>query len=82
MGELELTEIEVKVLQLFFSREGRVISRGDLLQSVWGMAPDTETRTIDNFIVRLRKYFESDPANPVHFQTVRGRGYRFVRDQI
>lgn len=81
MGELELTEIEVKVLQLFFSREGRVISRGDLLQSAWGMAPDTETRTIDNFIVRLRKYFESDPANPVHFQTVRGRGYRFVRNE-
>ncbi len=78
MGELELTEIEVKVLQLFFSREGKVISRGDLLQSVWGMAPDTETRTIDNFIVRLRKYFESDPAKPIHFQTVRGRGYRFV----
>ncbi len=80
-GEIELTELEVRVLQLFFSREGKVISRGDLLQSVWGMAPDTETRTLDNFIVRLRKYFEEDPARPVYFQTVRGRGYRFVRGE-
>lgn len=79
-GKIELTELEVKMLQVFFSREGRVISRGELLQSVWGMAPDTETRTLDNFVVRLRKYFESDPARPLHFQTVRGRGYRFVRE--
>jgi two-component system alkaline phosphatase synthesis response regulator PhoP len=79
-GEIELTELEVKMLQVFFSREGKVISRGELLQSVWGMAPDTETRTLDNFVVRLRKYFETDPAKPVHFQTVRGRGYRFVRE--
>jgi len=80
-GDLELTELEVKVLQLFFSREGKVISRSDLLQSVWGMAPNTETRTLDNFIVRLRKYFEVDPARPAHFLTVRGRGYRFVRGE-
>ncbi len=79
-GELELTELEVKMLRLFFSREGKVISRGELLQLVWGMSPDTETRTLDNFVVRLRKYFESDPANPMHFQTVRGRGYRFIKD--
>jgi DNA-binding response OmpR family regulator len=78
-GELELTELEVKMLQLFILREGKIISRGELLQSVWGVKPDTETRTLDNFIVRLRKYFETDPARPVHFQTVRGRGYRFVR---
>ncbi len=80
-AEIELTELEVKVLRLFFSREGKVISRGDLLQSVWGMAPDTETRTLDNFIVRLRKYFEENPTKPKFFQTVRGRGYRFVRNQ-
>ncbi|MCF6179227.1 MAG: response regulator transcription factor [Geopsychrobacter sp.] len=80
-GKLELTELEMKMLQLFFQREGKIISRGELLQSVWGMKPDTETRTLDNFIVRLRKYFEPDPAKPVHFQTVRGRGYRFVREQ-
>ena len=76
-GEQPLTELEVKMLKLFFAREGKLISRGELLQSVWGMQPDTETRTLDNFIVRLRKYFELDPAKPVHFLTVRGRGYRF-----
>jgi DNA-binding response OmpR family regulator len=44
------------------------------------MSPDTETRTLDNFIVRMRKYFEQDPARPVHFLTIRGRGYQFVRE--
>lgn len=76
-GQQQLTELEIKMLQLFVSNENRLIHRGELLQSVWGMQPDTETRTLDNFIVRLRKYFEADPANPQHFLTVRGRGYRF-----
>lgn len=79
-GQLQLTELEIKMLQLFTSNEGKVISRGELLQSVWGMQPDTETRTLDNFIVRLRKYFELDPAKPRHFLTIRGRGYRFKRN--
>ncbi len=79
-GTVDLTDLEVRMLRLFFRREGEVLSRTVLLESVWGMAPDTETRTLDNFIVRLRKYFEPDPARPVHFLTVRGRGYRFVRD--
>lgn len=79
-GRLELTELEMKMLSLFFSHQGRVLSRGELLESVWGLAPDTETRTLDNFVVRLRKYFEADPARPRHFLTVRGRGYRFVKD--
>lgn len=78
-GQIELTELEVKMLQIFFREESRVLSRGHLLESVWGMAPDTETRTLDNFIVRLRKYFEADPSRPQHFLTVRGRGYKFVR---
>lgn len=78
-GRLKLTELEIRMLRLFFSRQGKVISRGELLKTVWGMAPDTETRTLDNFIVRLRKYFEQDPARPRHFLTVRGRGYRFLR---
>ena len=68
------------MLETFFAAEGHALSRARLLQSVWGVAGDTETRTLDNFIVRLRKYFESDPANPRHFQTVRGKGYRFVRN--
>ncbi|PLX88813.1 MAG: DNA-binding response regulator [Desulfuromonas sp.] len=78
-GTVTLTELEVRMLDLFFTQEGQVLSRGQLLQTVWGMAPDTETRTLDNFIVRLRKYFEDDPAHPRHFLTVRGRGYRFVK---
>ena len=68
------------MLELFFRHEGRILSRSELLQKVWGVSPDTETRTLDNFVVRLRKYFEADPAHPQHFQTVRGRGYRFVRN--
>ncbi len=78
-GKLQLTELEMKMLSLFFANEGEILSRGELLKTVWGMAPDTETRTLDNFVVRIRKYFEPDPAKPVHFLTVRGRGYRFVR---
>jgi len=78
-GEIDLTEMEVRVLALFFQKEGEIIPRGELLESVWGYTNDTETRTLDNFIVRLRKYFERDPGKPVHFQTIRGVGYRFVR---
>jgi DNA-binding response OmpR family regulator len=78
-GEIDLTEMEVRVLSLFFQKEGRPVQRSDLLQSVWGYSCDAETRTLDNFIVRLRKYFEPDPAHPTHFQTVRGVGYRFSR---
>ena len=76
-GEIDLTEMEVRVLAIFFRKEGRAIPRSELLQTVWGYSSDTETRTLDNFIVRLRKYFEPDPAHPIHFQTVRGVGYRF-----
>ncbi|HQB39558.1 MAG TPA: response regulator transcription factor [Deltaproteobacteria bacterium] len=78
-GEIDLTEMEVRVLAMFFQKEGGIIPRGELLESVWGYTNDTETRTLDNFIVRLRKYFEPDPGRPVHFQTVRGVGYRFSR---
>lgn len=79
-GEIDLTELEVRMLSLFFSREGEVIPRKELLENVWGYASDTETRTLDNFIVRLRKYFEPDPSRPTFFQTVRGVGYRFSRE--
>ena len=78
-GEIDMTEMEVRVLSLFFRKEGQAIPRSELLQTVWGYTSDTETRTLDNFIVRLRKYFEPDPAHPKHFQTVRGVGYRFSR---
>jgi DNA-binding response OmpR family regulator len=79
-GPVTLTELEGRMLAAFFAAEGRVLARAELLEQVWGMAADTETRTLDNFVVRLRKHFEADPANPRHFQTVRGRGYRFVRE--
>lgn len=79
-GKIILTELEVRMLRTFFQREGEVLSRAELLESVWGMSPDTETRTLDNFIVRMRKYFEPDPSNPVHFLTIRGRGYQFLRE--
>ncbi len=78
-GEISLTGLECKMLDTFFAAEGQTLSRAQLLRSVWGVAGDTETRTLDNFIVRLRKYFEADPTSPQHFQTVRGKGYRFVR---
>jgi DNA-binding response OmpR family regulator len=80
-GEVTLTELEVRMLRLFFENEGRLLTREELLASVWGLTPDTETRTLDNFIVRLRKYFEKTPSRPKHFLTVRGRGYRFVRSE-
>lgn len=78
-GEIDLTDLEVRVLTLFFQNEGATLSRAELLEKVWGYAANAETRTLDNFIVRLRKYFEPDPADPVFFQTVRGVGYRFTR---
>jgi len=78
-GDISLTGLECKMLETFFAHEGQTLTRAQLLKSVWGVAADTETRTLDNFIVRLRKYFETNPADPQYFQTVRGRGYRFVK---
>ena len=79
-GKIRITELEGRMLAIFFSNEGETLTRATLLKSVWGMAEDTETRTLDNFIVRIRKYFEEDPANPKHFLTVRGRGYQFIQN--
>lgn len=76
---IQLTELEIKMLRVFFSHEGETLSRAFLLQSVWEIDPDTETRTLDNFIVRLRKYFEPNPSQPHYFTTVRGQGYSFHR---
>jgi two-component system, OmpR family, alkaline phosphatase synthesis response regulator PhoP len=77
-GQITLTDQELKLLRAFAAREGKLVERPELLEAAWGMAPDTETRTLDNFIVRLRKHFEADPSQPQHFLTVRGRGYRFI----
>jgi DNA-binding response OmpR family regulator len=58
--------------------DGRIVSRKQILEEVWGLKEDTDTRAIDNFVVRLRRYVEEDPANPRHLLTVRGVGYRFL----
>lgn len=73
-----LTPIEMKLLRLFVRNEGTVLSRAAILEKVWGIRPAPATRTVDNFVMRLRKYFEIDPANPRHFLSVRGAGYRFL----
>lgn len=77
-GSFTLTAMEADVLKEFMQNPKRVLSREHLLDAVWGMKGDIETRTVDNFIVRLRRYLESDPANPKFLLSVRGRGYRLV----
>jgi len=78
-GTVTLTTREVGLLRALVDREGETATRGELLQEVWGLRPDTKTRVIDSFIVRLRRYLETDPARPEHIVSVRGRGYRFER---
>jgi len=73
-----LTLMEADLLRYLTDREGKIISRKEILEQVWRVHEDTDTRAIDNFIVRLRRYIETDPGNPVHLLTVRGVGYRFV----
>jgi len=75
---IPLTVMESDLLRELVSHEGRPVSRKALLEKVWGLREDTDTRAIDNFIVRLRRYIESDPAQPKHLLTVRGVGYQFV----
>jgi DNA-binding response OmpR family regulator len=77
-GKIELTTREMGLLRALIERENDVVTRGELLEEVWGLRPDTRTRVIDSFIVRLRRYVEEDPSNPKHIVSVRGRGYRFV----
>jgi len=77
-GPIQLTERELMLIRFFAENEGRVLSRGELLERVWGYTFDTATRTLDTFVHRLRRYFEADPHNPKHFHTVRGVGYRFT----
>jgi two-component system, OmpR family, alkaline phosphatase synthesis response regulator PhoP len=73
-----LTLMEANVLRYLIDNEGKRVSRKAMLANVWGLHEDTDTRAIDNFIVRLRRYIEDDPTRPRHLQTVRGVGYRFV----
>jgi two-component system, OmpR family, alkaline phosphatase synthesis response regulator PhoP len=73
-----LTLMEANVLRHLIQHEGKPVSRKIMLEQVWGLHEDTDTRAIDNFIVRLRRYIEEDPTRPRHLLTVRGVGYRFV----
>jgi DNA-binding response OmpR family regulator len=77
---LPLTLMEANVLRYLIQHQGQPVSRKKLLEDVWGLHEDTDTRAIDNFIVRLRKYIEADPTKPKHMLTVRGVGYRFVAE--
>jgi DNA-binding response OmpR family regulator len=72
-----LTLMEMNVLRHLIENAGRPVSRGEMLERVWGLREDTDTRALDNFIVRLRRYIEDDPVKPKHLLTVRGVGYRF-----
>jgi DNA-binding response OmpR family regulator len=75
---LQLTLMEANLLRYLIEHEGKAISRKTMLEQVWGLHEDTDTRAIDNFIVRLRRYIEKEPARPRHLLTVRGVGYRFI----
>lgn len=77
---IHLTVMEAEFLRYLVRSEGRVVSRKAILEEVWGLHEDTDTRAIDNFVVRLRRYIEEDPSHPKHLQTVRGVGYRFVAE--
>ena len=78
--EIQLTPIEMNLLRYFIDNEGRVIGRNELVERVWRQPYLESTRTVDNFVMRLRRYFEPDPANPRYFLSVRGAGYRFVNN--
>ena len=74
---LQLTLMEANLLRYLIEHEGKPVSRKAMLEQVWGLHEDTDTRAIDNFVVRLRRYIEREPARPKHLMTVRGVGYRF-----
>jgi DNA-binding response OmpR family regulator len=77
---IHLTLMESELLRYLVRNDGRVVSRKQILEEVWGLHEDTDTRAIDNFMVRLRRYIEADPAQPRHLLTVRGVGYRFLAE--
>lgn len=76
--KVDLTALELRLLSFFVQHAEEVVSREQILEEVWEVSPTIHTRTVDNFLVRLRRVFENDPSNPQHFLTIRGAGYRFV----
>jgi len=77
---IHLTLMESELLRHLVRNDGKIVSRKQILEEVWGLHEDTDTRAIDNFVVRLRRYIEDDPGNPRHLVTVRGVGYRFFAE--
>ena len=75
-----LTLMEANLLRYLIAHEGKAVSRKSMLEEVWGVREDTDTRPIDNFVVRLRRYIEVEPGKPQHLLTVRGVGYRFIAE--
>ena len=80
-GIVQLTLMEVELLRYLIRNNGTPVSRKQILEDVWGLREDTDTRAIDNFIVRLRRYMEDEPGRPRHLLTVRGVGYKFVAEE-
>ncbi len=77
-SKIHLTLMESELLRHLVRNDGKIVSRKQILEEVWGLHEDTDTRAIDNFVVRLRRYIEDDPGHPRHLLTVRGVGYRFL----
>ncbi len=77
-GQIQITALEAELLAVLTAEPNRVLSRAELLEQVWGYSSEVESRTVDNFIVRLRRYFEEEPDQPRHFISIRGRGYMYV----
>jgi DNA-binding response OmpR family regulator len=75
-----LTQREAMVLKYLIEKKGKIVSRKELLENVWHLSSEIETRTVDNFISRLRKYFEPDPENPIFFKSIRSAGYKFIEE--
>jgi DNA-binding response OmpR family regulator len=75
---IQLTVMEAQLLRYLVRNSGRIVPRKSILEDVWGLDEHTDTRAIDNFIVRLRRYIEDNPSKPEHLLTVRGVGYRFI----
>ena len=78
--EQPLTLMEATLLRYLVRHDGQTVSRKALLEEVWGVREDTDTRTVDNFVARLRRYIEAEPSDPKHLHTIRGVGYRFVSE--
>jgi DNA-binding response OmpR family regulator len=78
LGSARLTLLEATLLKLLVQNPDRIVSKAEILEKVWNVSADTETRAVDNFIVRLRRHIEPDPRAPRHLHTVRGAGYRLT----